>query len=83
MKILLKIILAVVLISGALATSHAATPKVQRGPYEQMSTPTSIVLRWRTDLFTNSQVIYGTNLASLNLTKIGRASCRERVSLVV
>ena len=68
MKTVLKIILIAAFVGSALVASRAATPKVQRGPYEQMSTPTSIVLRWRTDLFTNSQVIYGTNLASLNLT---------------
>ncbi len=39
-----------------------------RGPYLQVGTPSSMVVRWRTGLATDSQVVYGTNLASLNLT---------------
>ncbi len=32
-----------------------------RGPYLQMATPSSIVIRWRTSLMTNSQVLYGSS----------------------
>ncbi|MCW5979193.1 MAG: metallophosphoesterase [Bryobacteraceae bacterium] len=39
----------------------AATPLVTRGPYLQLSTPSSQVVRWRTDVATNSRVRYGTD----------------------
>ena len=38
-----------------------------RGPYLQQGTPNSIVVRWRTQRPTDSQVRYGTNVAALNL----------------
>lgn len=39
---------------------------VVRGPYLQMGTPTSIVVKWRTDVMTNSVVAFGTNDAALD-----------------
>src|SRR5262245_523067 len=41
---------------------------VARGPYLQLGTPTNIVIRWRTYIPTDTQVIYGTNLAALDQT---------------
>lgn len=38
---------------------------VTRGPYLQTGTPTSIVLRWRTDWPSDSRVVYGTSLGHL------------------
>jgi hypothetical protein len=38
---------------------------VRRGPYLQLGTPTNIVVRWRTDLPTQSTVRYGTNADQL------------------
>jgi len=38
---------------------------VTRGPYLQLGTPTSAVLRWRTDAPTDSRVEYGTAVGSL------------------
>ncbi|MFQ5604972.1 MAG: metallophosphoesterase [bacterium] len=40
---------------------------VIRGPYLQSGTPTSVIVRWRTDQATASQVKYGVNLGNLNL----------------
>lgn len=40
--------------------------KVIRGPYLQNFTPTSGVVRWRTDMAANSQVIYGNSPGKLN-----------------
>ncbi|HKQ39756.1 MAG TPA: metallophosphoesterase family protein [Verrucomicrobiae bacterium] len=37
-----------------------------RGPYLQSGTPTSIIVRWRTSLPTQSEVHYGTNAANQN-----------------
>ncbi len=39
---------------------------VRRGPYWQMATPTSLVVRWRTDVATDSRVRYGTALDALS-----------------
>ena len=49
------------------ATAGAAT--VTRGPYLQESTPTSVVVRWRTDVATDSDVDWGTSPS--NLTSSG------------
>ncbi len=46
---------ATLLAAGTLG--HAAT--VTRGPYLQVGTPSSITVRWRTDVGTKSQVSYG------------------------
>src|SRR2546426_1375233 len=43
----------------------AATVSVKRGPYLQTGTPTSVTVRWRTDVSTDSCVRYGTSLSSL------------------
>lgn len=39
----------------------AFSQKIIRGPYLQIGTPTSIVIRWRTDVATNSKVMVGTS----------------------
>jgi acid phosphatase type 7 len=39
---------------------------VTRGPYLQTGTPTSVIVRWRTDTATDSRVRYGTNPADLS-----------------
>ncbi|WP_339710602.1 metallophosphoesterase [uncultured Kriegella sp.] len=38
---------------------------VERGPYLQSGTPTSVVVRWRTDTATESVVHYGTQIGAL------------------
>ncbi len=43
----------------------ASAETVIRGPYLQSGTPTSIVVRWRTDVATDSRVSYGTVLGNL------------------
>lgn len=45
-----------------------AGPSLLRGPYLNSGTPTSMVVRWRTDIATNSQVKIGTSVN--NLTQI-------------
>jgi len=42
---------------------------VQRGPYLQSGTPTSVVVKWRTDTATESVVRYGTLLGSLSMNE--------------
>lgn len=42
---------------------------VERGPYLQSGTPTSVVVKWRTNMATESVVDYGTVLGSLSLNE--------------
>jgi hypothetical protein len=44
---------------------QVAAAVLQRGPYLQSATPTSLVVRWRTDVATNSVVRYGAAPGSL------------------
>src|SRR5439155_382598 len=44
----------------AIAPSAALAQTVTRGPYLQTGTPTSVVVRWRTDVATNSRVCHAT-----------------------
>ncbi len=53
---------------GLLASTEAFSQRVVRGPYLQMGTPTSVVVRWRTDVATDSRVNYGVTLNNLNLS---------------
>jgi hypothetical protein len=47
--------------------AHAATT-ILRGPYLQLATPTSMVVRWRTDTTEPSSVRYGLGANQLTLT---------------
>lgn len=47
------------------AQASAGAARVVRGPYLQMATPGSIVVRWRTDVATDSRVSFGTAQGSL------------------
>ena len=50
----------------AIATDVVIPPGLARGPYLHVGTPTSIVVRWRTDTDESSEVRYGTDSANLN-----------------
>jgi len=55
-------------IAFALTLALFAVPAlaaVNRGPYLQIGTPTSVVVKWRTDTASNSRVTYGTQPSSL------------------
>jgi hypothetical protein len=73
--------------SGLMATSGAVTVTVVddlpialiRGPYLQIGTPTSGVVRWRTDFPSNARVFYGTNAASLDNVAIQAAVTNEHI----
>ncbi|MDE0178727.1 MAG: fibronectin type III domain-containing protein, partial [Gammaproteobacteria bacterium] len=47
---------------------ESADPQLVRGPYLQMGTPSSMIVRWRTDGFTDSKLSYGTDFADLDTT---------------
>lgn len=57
---------------------HAATTIV-RGPYLQMATPTSMVIRWRTDNTEASVVTYGTDRAQLTSTAKSEGIVTEHI----
>jgi hypothetical protein len=52
-------------------TASTTNAVVSRGPYLQMAKPTSMTVRWRTDLATDGLVRYGTTLGNLNLSAAG------------
>ena len=47
------------------SVSPASAQVVTRGPYLQQGTPNEVVVRWRTDVPTNSRVLYGTQQGTL------------------
>ncbi|HEY2952715.1 MAG TPA: Ig-like domain-containing protein [Verrucomicrobiae bacterium] len=66
-------------ISFDLQLSGAALPRLTRGPYLQRRTTNSAVLRWRTDLATNSVVNYGPDPTHLTFTLADTAFTNEHV----
>ncbi len=61
---------------------NSASVEVQRGPYLQSGTPTSVVVKWRTDLATESVVNYGTSLNSLSRRASSTALTTEHEVLI-
>ena len=57
----------------------AAALAVTRGPYLQLGTQSSIVVRWRTDTATDSRVRYGTSPTDLRNVVSDAASTTEHV----
>ena len=55
---------------------------LERGPYLQIGTPSSVIVKWRTDVSTESEVKYGPNPASLTMTASDAASTTEHEVLV-
>lgn len=55
-------------VSFDLELTGAATASVTRGPYLQRGTPTNVIVRWRTDIATDSRVRFGTSQGSLYLS---------------
>jgi Calcineurin-like phosphoesterase len=49
-------------LAGVLLASLATGQTVVRGPYLQLGTPGGVVVRWRTDVATDSAVWYGTTI---------------------
>ena len=57
--------------------AHAQT--ITRGPYLQQGTPSSIVVRWRTDVATTSRVRYGTTPGNFTTVVSDPASTTEHI----
>jgi hypothetical protein len=68
------------LLLAFIATSAAqAATTILRGPYLQLATPTSIVVRWRTDTTEPSSVRYGLAANQLTLTAKSEGISTEHV----
>jgi Calcineurin-like phosphoesterase/Bacterial Ig domain/Purple acid Phosphatase, N-terminal domain len=50
-----------------------------RGPYLQLGTPTSVIVRWRTDTTSDSRVRFGTNAGSLTSTADDATQTAEHI----
>ncbi|MBL7962207.1 MAG: metallophosphoesterase family protein [Flavobacteriales bacterium] len=55
-------------------TGVDGAPSLTRGPYLHITTPTSAVLKWRTDAPTNARVRYGTSPGALSLSTVVAAA---------
>jgi phosphodiesterase/alkaline phosphatase D-like protein len=60
----------------------SSAANLMRGPYLQLGTPTSVVVRWRTDVATNSLVRYGLVPGSLTSTVDNLSSATEHVMTI-
>src|SRR5438128_11356726 len=62
---------------AAVAPSAAVAQSAVRGPYLQAGTPTGVVVRWRTDVATDSRVLFGHAPGSLTSAVDDAASQTE------
>ena len=74
-----NLVLALILSAPVWVTVEAHAASVLRGPYLQLGTPSSVVVRWRTDTATDSMVHYGTSPQSLDLWGFDGDSTTEHV----
>ena len=56
---------------------NIGSPSAVRGPYLQSGSWTNIVVRWRTDVATESVVLYGTDVANLTNSVLSETSTTE------
>ena len=64
------------------ASFGALAANVTRGPYLQMATANSMTVRWRTDLASNSRVLFGVSQSSLGQVKDDTALVTEHEVLL-
>ena len=57
----------------------AQTPNIVRGPYLQVVTPTSVVVRWRTDQPTDSRVTFGPRAGQFTQQATNAAATTEHI----
>ena len=65
-----------------LVLTASTTPVVTRGPYLQRQAPNAIVLRWRTNVATNSRVRFGKSSTSLSSAATSTSSVTEHTIAV-
>ena len=70
-------LLLLILITVSSFSQTSASAIVERGPYLQSGTSTSVIVKWRTDIATESVVNYGTLLDSLAINKTDKNSTTE------
>ena len=69
-------------LSIALIAAEVAAQTITRSPYLQLGTPSSVVVRWRTDIATGGRVRYGTDAGALtNIVDDGLNSTDHAVTL--
>ena len=64
-----KLLIHIFLLFVILLTLPSFSQKITRGPYLQMSTPTSMMIRWRTDVAVASKISYGSAQNTLSSSK--------------
>lgn len=79
---LIAVLLAAFLVPVPRPASGGVAALVTRGPYLQSGTPTSAVVRWRTDIATGTRVRYGTAPESLTGIADGEAGVTEHAVTV-
>ena len=47
-------------------SAQSGAQSIERGPYLQSGAPTSVIVKWRTDVPSDSRVSYGTSVGNLN-----------------
>ena len=62
-----------------LASLPSFAQKIIRGPYLQMGTPTSMMIRWRTDVAVSSKINFGLSQNSLTSSKSDALSKTEHI----
>ncbi len=67
---------------GLQTRDEAAQPSVVRGPYLQMGTPSSMIVRWRTDGRTDTKLSYGRRVGSLSTTIASEGLTQEHEVLI-
>src|SRR5262245_34111337 len=72
--------LGLVLLMFLCASAHAQ--RLTRGPYLQMITPESVVLRWRTDKLATNYVRYGEEVAKLTSVAFNEGLLREHAVMI-
>ena len=60
-----KLVLPIVLLLIVRAGLYAQLPSITRGPYLQVVTPTSVIIRWNTDQLTTGRVWFGSSVEQL------------------
>src|SRR5450432_1916444 len=63
----------------AVARQNSDSASLIRGPYLQVATSTSILIRWRTDIKADSRVRYGLSRNSLTKTAYDAALTTEHI----
>jgi acid phosphatase type 7 len=69
----------IVLFFIILFTLPSFSQKIIRGPYLQMGTPTSMMIRWRTDVAVGTKINYGLTQNALNLSKSADSPKTEHI----